>query len=121
MSRRVGPLGSEVVDRCERHDEPTGQRDRGRSGGARALSEHERHDPVRDRIRPVAVDLVEQRQLAVLGVGTDEREAIGLLDDVHVEAVDELLRECVAIGDVNRDVVQSRQLRGGRHVTGSVA
>ena len=56
----------------------------------------------------------------VVGVGAHERESIGALDHVHVEALDQVTGEGVTIGDVDRDMVETRQLQGVGHVTRSV-
>ena len=49
---------------------------------------------------------VEQRQLAAAGVGADEGELLGALDDVHAEVVAGEAGDGVAVGDPQGDVVQ---------------
>ena len=50
---------------------------------------------------------LEQGQLALAGVGADEREVVGAVDDVHPEALAEQLGQRLAIRDPERHVVEA--------------
>jgi hypothetical protein len=52
----------------------------------------------------------EQRQLATAGIGPDERELVGAVDDMHAHPVDEELRQFVPVADPEGDVVQRLDL-----------
>jgi hypothetical protein len=63
------------------------------------------HDPL-ERAGIAGALGVEERQLAEARIGADEREVIGLLDDVHAEVRAGEVGDLVAVVDPEGDVVE---------------
>jgi len=60
---------------------------------------------------------VEQRQLPATRVRADQRELVRLLDHVHREPLGHEVRDRIAVGDPERDVVESLGPHPGLHPT----
>ena len=67
---------------------------------------HAQHDAL-ERAALARALRVEQRQLAELGVDSDEREVVGLLDHVHAEVLAEEVGERLALVDPEGHMVQA--------------
>jgi hypothetical protein len=51
----------------------------------------------------------EERQLAAASVGTDEREGVGAVDDVHAEVLGHEVRDPITVGNPEGNVIERQR------------
>ena len=86
--------------------------------GERLLEVGDAQRHVLERATLAGPFLGEERQLAAARVGPDEGERVGAIDDVHADSSGDEVRDAVAVGDPEGDVVEGLRLHGQEHSCG---